>query len=415
MQAGHSTAQQPAAAGSLLARGRQWPWYDAAAVERCRELIAEGRSFDYYEGPELSTLEEGFALRCMRKRALAFNSGTSALLAAYVAIGVEPGDEVLVPTFTFLSTASPLFLLGAVPVLCDSGDQYGNVTADSIERRITPKTRAIVVTHLWGEPCDMTPILALARSRNLPVIADCSHAHGSTYDDQDIGHFGDMAVFSLGSHKIVSGGLGGILLCDEDLYFDVACLLGHFKQRARGTVTTLARARFADIGLGANLRMSPIAAVLAHSHLSTLDEIMRTKSSNVEALISSLSQLDGIDTLPQRPGVSREGWYGCVLRAHDGRTRRDEFLIRLEGVGVPVTAPPTGLLHRTSVFTGHRPSEKQLANRVRLPLDRTYTLGDLPTSEALFDSWLALPTTYLHGEQDELLAACVNGVERLVQ
>jgi perosamine synthetase len=261
----------------------------------------------------------------------------------------------------------------------------------------------------------MTPILALARARGLPVIADCSHAHGSTYDGQDIGHFGDLAVFSLGSHKIVSGGLGGILLCDEDLHFDVACLLGHFKQRARSAVTTPDRARFADVGLGGNLRMSPIAAVLAHSHLSALDEIMRAKSSNVGALIASLSRLDGIDRLPQRPGISRDGWYGCVLRAHDGRTGRDDLLARLESVGVPVTAPPTGLLHQTSVFTGHRPSEAQLAERVRLPPGRTYTLGDLPTSEALFDSWLALPTTYLHGEQDELLAACVNGVERLMQ
>jgi dTDP-4-amino-4,6-dideoxygalactose transaminase len=336
-------------------------------------------------------------------------------LAAYTAIGVGPGDEVLVPTFTFLSTASPLFLLGAVPVLCDSGDEYGNVTAESIEPRITPNTRAIVVTHLWGEPCDMTPILALASAHGLPVIADCSHAHGSTYNGRDVGDFGDLAVFSLGTHKVVSGGLGGILLCDEDLHFDVACLLGHFKQRARRAVTTPDRALLADVGLGANLRMSPLAAVMAHSHLDALGDILRVKASNVDAFASCLSQLDGLERLPVRSNTSRDGWYGCVLRAQGGRARRDDLLLRLNRLGVPVSAPQTGLLHRTSVFAGHRPPEPQLARRLQLPADRTYMLGDLPHSESLFDSWVALPATYLHGEQEQFLSSCIAGIERLAR
>ena len=394
--------------------GREWPWYDPATVEQCRDLIARGRTFDYYHGPELAALETAFADRAGRKHALAFNSGTSALLAAYTAVGVHQGDEVLVPTFTFLSTASPLFLLGAVPVLCDSGDEFGNVTAGSLEPHITAKTRAIAVTHLWGQPCEMAPILALARERDLPVIADCSHAHGSTYNGEDIGRFGDLAVFSLGTHKIVSGGLGGILLCDDDLHFDVACLLGHFKQR-RLSITTPDRAQFADIGLGGNLRISPIAAVLSQSHLQALGEIMKAKSANVRQLADAVAEIPGIERLPEQPSSSRDGWYGCVLRTEpEGSARRDKLISQLVRAGVPITAPLTGLLHLTSIFAGHRSSEPQLAQRLSLPPERSYRHGDLPLSEGLFSSWLSLPTTFLHGEPDEFLAACLCGVERVI-
>jgi dTDP-4-amino-4,6-dideoxygalactose transaminase len=400
-------------ARSVAQLGRQWPWYEAEAVELCRELLIEGRSFDYYCGPEITALERGFAARTQRKHALSFNSGTSALLAAYVALGIGPGDEVLVPSFTFLATASPLFLLGAVPVLCDSGDEFGNVTVASLEPHLTSKTRAIALTHLWGQPCAMSEITSFARECRLPVVADCSHAHGSTYLGQEIGHFGDLAVYSLGSHKIVSGGLGGILLCDEDLYFDTACLLGHFKQRRR-SLTTPARAALADVGLGGNLRISPIAAVLAESHLARLDQIMATKAPNVRAMADLLCQLPGVSALPDVPETSREGFYGCVLLVDKHADHsRDELVGLLSEIGVPVSEPLTAPLHRASVFAGARVAERQIAQRATLPHHRTFNAGDLPHSEQLHRSWLALPATYLHGDAKPVLAACTRATERL--
>lgn len=393
---------------------REWPWYESAVLERCTALLAEGRSFDYYCGPEITALETAFAARAERRHALSFNSGTSALLAAYVAIGIGPGDEVIAPSLTFLSTASPLFLLGAVPVLCDSGDEFGNVTAETLEPHITSKTRAIAVTHLWGQPCEMNEIMALARRHDLQVVADCSHAHGSTYVGHDVGHFGDLAVFSLGSHKIVSGGLGGVLLCDDDLQFDTACLLGHFKQR-RGSLTTPTRALLADVGLGANLRISPIAAVLAHSHLTDLDRIMANKARNVTEMVELLGSLPGVRRPPEvADASSRDGWYGCVLYVDRECGRpRDSLVEVLVRAGIPVGPPKTAPLHLASVFSGVPVPEPRIANRIMLPPGRTYRRGDLPRSEQLHRSWMALPTTHLHGDAEELLAACHHAVEGL--
>lgn len=390
--------------------GRIWPWYDDAVVARCQELIASGRTFDYYRGPELCDLEDAFAARCDRRHALSFNSGTSALFAAYLALGIEPGDEVLVSTYTFLAAASPLFLLGAVPVLCDSGDMWGNVTAETLAERLTERTRCIVVTHLYGQPCDMQPILALAQDRGIPVVADCSHAHGSTYHGTDIGHFGDVAVFSLGTHKVISGGLGGLLLCDDARIRDRACLLGHFKQRARDDVIDKELAPFADIGLGGNMRISPIAAVLALSHLEDLDAIMQAKDANARAAQDELAAIPDLEPVPVRPGTTRDGWYGSMLRTQP--ERRDDLLRELNACGIPVTVPTTSLLHRTSVFSGRQPPDAVVARHLALPEQFTYEQGALPCSEELHASWVALPTMRLHGDATEMLSAIEKGVER---
>lgn len=393
---------------------RQWPWYSPEAIEHCQELLKQGRSFDYYCGPEIGALESAFAARCERKHALSFNSGTSALLAAYVALGIAPGDEVLVPSLTFLATASPLFLLGAVPVLCDSGNEFGNVTVATLAERLTERTRAIAVTHLWGQPCEMSEITSFAAEHGLPVLADCSHAHGSTYGGRDIGHFGDLAVFSIGSHKIVSGGLGGILLCDEDVHFDTACLLGHFKQR-RGSLTTPDRAALADVGLGGNLRISPLAAVLAGSHLAELDEITARKARNVREMVGILCRLAEVHALPEVAGVTRDGFYECVLRVEQpAGGERDRLLAALSSAGVPVSKPKTAPLHRASVFSGVAIAEKAIARRAALPPERTFRRGALPLSEQLYRDWLALPASYLYGEAEPLLDATRQTIEGLL-
>jgi dTDP-4-amino-4,6-dideoxygalactose transaminase len=383
--------------------GRQWPHYRPGTIETVAELLAQGRSFDYYRGPEISELEDRLARRADRQYALTFNSGTSAMLAAFAAVGIGPGDEVVVPTLTFLATASPLFLLGAVPVLCDAGDDWGNVTAATLEQRITSKTRALVVTHLWGQPCELEPILALATKRGLPLIADCSHAHGSTYRGHDVGAYGDIAVFSLGSHKVISGGNAGVLLCDDALYHDTGVLLGHFKQR-RTSIHSEARRQFSDIGLGANLRISPVAAVLAGEHAERLDDLLAAKAANVRRVVNALTAaVLGLAPVLTRPGTTRDGWYGVMLRAIDGPRARDVLLDQLRAAGLPVTTPQTTPLHLTSIFGGHVPSDTSIARRVRLPADRTYRPGDLPLSELLTNCWISLPATFLHDDAHDFV------------
>ncbi|WP_322770696.1 DegT/DnrJ/EryC1/StrS family aminotransferase, partial [Frankia sp. Cr1] len=215
-----------------MAHPPPWPRYDAASIARCQELLAAGRSYDYERGAEIQRLEDSFALHYGRTFSLAVNSGTSALFLAFLAAGLGPGDEVIVPTYTFLATGTPLLWLGAVPILVDAGDDTGNLDRARIEPALTARTRAIVVTHLFGHPCDMLPIAELARSRGLTLIEDCSHAHGSTERGRRVGTWGDAAVFSVGGRKMVSGGMGGMLLTDSSPIFELACLASAPKQRS---------------------------------------------------------------------------------------------------------------------------------------------------------------------------------------
>jgi dTDP-4-amino-4,6-dideoxygalactose transaminase len=395
----------------VLAHPPEWPEYDDAAVARATELIRAGRTFDYRHGPEISEIEELFSARHHGRYAVALNSGTSALLAAYYALGVGPGDEVLVPALGFLATASPLLLLGATPVLCDAGDETGTVTAETLRARISPRTRAIAVTHLFGHPCPMDEITALARQHGLALVEDCSHAHGSTYRGQPVGTFGDLAVFSVGGLKLVSGGMGGILLAREGRHHDLACLLSAFQHRSRLTVRDERLRQLADVGLGGNLRMSPVAAVLASSHANRLDALVSAKHRNISRLRSWFDRWPGVCAPPIRPGRTMGGWYDAVISVDTSTAgfSRDQVIEALVAEGVKARVPTTGPLHLTSVFSGAVAVPRRSgpgAGPFR------YQPSDLPRSVALHDRWVSLPATYFNDPAGRLVEPYLAAFER---
>ncbi|MBX7266335.1 DegT/DnrJ/EryC1/StrS family aminotransferase [Micromonospora sp. Llam7] len=402
------------AAARAIDHPQEWPVYDDPAVARASALIRAGRTFDYRHGPEIAEIEQLFSGTLDGRNVLAVNSGTSALLAAYYVLGLGPGDEVLVPSLTFLATASPLFVLGATPVLCDSGSATGNVTATALADRITSRTRAIAVTHLFGHPAPMAEITKLARERSLALIEDCSHAHGSTINGVPVGTFGDLAVFSIGGLKLVSGGMGGVLACRDSQHYDLACLLSSFRQRSRLTVRDPALRRLADVGLGGNLRISPVAAVLASSHLRRLDELVAAKARNASALVAALRTHPGIDGPGIAPGHTMGGWYDIVLRVDPQRAGfdRDELVAALKRHGVRAGVPQTAPLHRTSVFTGCRPPTWHAYSPATLRQHFAYAPEDLPVSGRLHDEWISLPGTFFNQPQEELLGAYLRAAER---
>lgn len=384
---------------------REWPWYDDATVAEASRLVRDGRVFDYGHGPELAELEAAFAERHGRTYALALNSGTSALFAAFFGLNLQRGDEVIVPTFTFLASASPLLVLGAVPILADSGDATGNATAQTIAPLMTARTRAIVITHLFGEPVDIEPVQELARRHGVAVIEDCSHAHGAcSVTGRQVGTCGDVAVYSIGGLKPVSGGLGGVLLTDNEDVYDTACLLSSFKQRSSLTIRRAEVARLADVGLGGNLRISPVAAVLAKSHLDRLPGIVATKQRNARVLEDALSELRGVRHVATAPGADRGGRYGVhVAYAQDATgVPRSALLERLVARGLRVKPPRTQLLHRSSLFQGHRPPRDMYDDDVWRRAF-SYSHNDFPVASSLHDSWIELPGTRLHGDADDLI------------
>jgi dTDP-4-amino-4,6-dideoxygalactose transaminase len=385
----------------------EWPVYSKEAVARASALIEAGRTFDYGYGEEIAALEDAFG-ELFGRHALAVNSGTSALLAAYHALGLGPGDEVVVPSLTFYSTATPLLLLRAVPVLCDAGDGAGNVTAQTIEERLTERTRAVVVTHLFGWPCDMDEIVALCRRYGLALIEDCSHAHGSRYRGRRVGTFGDFAVFSIGGNKLVSGGLGGILLSSERGHHETACLLANFRPRTRSTVHDPALRAFVETGLGGNLRISPIAAVLATSHLTELDRMAATRDRNVRRLLNGLARYPElfVGTEVDRTDVVNGGWYGVNVGVRPG-TDLDALVERGHALGLQVRRPSTVPLHRAALFRQAAPPTWRAEDRqgwLAAVRDRPQ-----PRAEELYHSWLAYPANFLYDEMGTIVDPYIEG------
>lgn len=146
-------------------------------------------------------LESWLADYYKQKYVILTNTGTSSLNSGYVGLGIARGDEVIVPTYTFLATVTPLLRLGAIPVFADADPVTGGISPKDIEEKITPKTKAIAVTHMWGVACDMESIMYIAQKNNLRVLEDCSHAHFTKYNQKLLGTFGDVACFSIGAKK----------------------------------------------------------------------------------------------------------------------------------------------------------------------------------------------------------------------
>jgi perosamine synthetase len=167
------------------------------------------------EGPFVERFEAAFAARVGRKHGIAVTNGSAALEAAVAALKLGPGDEVILPSFTIISCAAAVVRAGAMPVLVDSDPATWNMDVAQIEGRITARTRAIMVVHIYGLPCDMDPILALARKHRLAVIEDAAEMHGQTYRGRPCGSFGELSVFSFYPNKHVTTGEGGMLVTDD--------------------------------------------------------------------------------------------------------------------------------------------------------------------------------------------------------
>lgn len=247
----------------------RWPEIDQAVARQLGET-----SSIYDRGGVFGRFEDAWAERHRRQHALLFNSGTSALLACYAALGLGPGDEVLSPVFTFPATVSPLAILGATPVFVDC-EADGNLSVADLHAAMGPAVRAVVVTHMWGRPAQMDEIVAFCDEHDLPLVEDCSHAHGATFDGQPVGSFGTMAAWSLQGGKTVSGGEGGIVVCDRRDLFERALLLGHYNKRCRNELAPDSPYRsYAITGFGLKLRAHPFAIAMAECLLHRLDEIV---------------------------------------------------------------------------------------------------------------------------------------------
>ncbi|WP_367139953.1 MULTISPECIES: DegT/DnrJ/EryC1/StrS family aminotransferase [Streptomyces] len=335
------------------------------------------------------------------RHAITTSSGTAALHTVYWAAGIRPGNEVIVPAWTFHATASPLFQLGAVPVLCETRPD-GNLDPGRVAELITPRTRAIMVTHLWGKPAEMTDLTTLARDRDLDLLEDGSHAHGAGHGGQKVGTFGLAGAFSLNGPKPLSGGEGGFVLTDDDDTYYRILTFAHYNKRARNEIPGgHPLARYAVTGAGLKLRIHPLAAALAHDQLSRLDSYLAGREEIAAYLIRELGQIPGLEVSPMPEGV-KSSWYALTATYRPdqlGGLPLDRFHAALVAEGAaefdrPGSTRPLNQLplyqHPSHLFPG-------------CPNIRSrYREGDFPVAEKAHMHTIKLPVW--HREQDLSLA-----------
>lgn len=201
----------------------QWPAVTTELDDAVRAQLHRSLS-DRDASGVIGEFEAAFARFVGAPHAVSFASGTSAIHAMSRIAGLRPGDAVIAPAYTFFATASP-FAYDGIEVRFADADRYGNVTAATLAERLTPAVRAVIVTHMWGNPCPMDDIVEFCRTHELLLLEDCSHAHFASWQGQRVGTFGDMAVFS--TQKAITTGEGGVLVTANDRYRELALLFGH--------------------------------------------------------------------------------------------------------------------------------------------------------------------------------------------
>jgi dTDP-4-amino-4,6-dideoxygalactose transaminase len=240
-------------------------------------------------GAFVKTLEERFAGRLGVKYAHACSSGTAAIHTAVAAINPEPGDEIITTAITDMGALTPILYQGAIPVFADVDPRTYNVTPATIEARLSPRTRAIIVTHLFGNPCRMDQIMDLARAHNIPVVEDCAQAFHAQYDGRAVGTFGTIGCFSLQQGKHMTTGEGGIVVTNDDLLSRRMFL---FINKAWGYGDKNPDHYF----LALNYRMCELQGAVAVAQLAKLDDVVERRRARAEQLTERLRHLPGIET-----------------------------------------------------------------------------------------------------------------------
>jgi perosamine synthetase len=328
-------------------------------------------------GPSVRRFEESFAATVGARHALAVNSGTAALHLALEAAGVRAGDEVIIPTYTFAATGEVVAYFGARPVLADCRADTLNIDAKTVAPMLTPRTKAIIPVHIAGHPCDMDPLLALARERGLAVIEDAAHALGTTYRGRPVGSIGDITAFSFYATKAITTGEGGMATTSDETY------AARMKTMSLHGLSHDAWNRYTDKGhwyyeiveFGFKYNMTDMAGALGLAQLARATEFAERRRTIAQRYTAAFRDLDTCRT-PRDASEGTHAWHLYVLELNLAALRggRNAVVERLreKGVGTSVHFMPLHLHPAYQKAYGYRP-------------------GDFPVAEAVFEAAVSLP------------------------
>lgn len=347
-----------------------WPHYDEDEIIAVENVLRSGK-VNYWTGTEARRFEEEFAATVSCRKALALANGTVALELAMRTLDLKSGDEVIVTPRTFIASASAAVVQGMKPVFADVDYESGNITAETIHRVLTPRTKGIVAVHLGGWPCDMDPIIELARKHELKVIEDCAQCHGATYKGRLCGSLGDIAAWSFCQDKIMTtGGEGGMLTLNDEQQWEKAW---SFKDHGKSYDAVYRRTvpdgyRWLHEDFGTNWRMTEIQAAIGRVQLRKLPQWTAARRRNAAILMERFSKISLL-----RVPVPGSGFGHAFYKLHvfirpellkDGWTR-DRILAACRDRGIPCLNGICGEIYREKAF-----SKAGLQPKERLPVAR---------------------------------------------
>ena len=311
-----------------------WPVWDQREIDAVTNVIRSGRWGGFPEpGPHAAAFAAAFAAFQSAKHGICMANGTVTLIVALRAAGIQLGDEVIVPAYTFAATAYAPLEAGAIPVIVDIDPSNFCMDPQAVEAAITPRTRAIMPVHVGSLMADMDAIMEIARRHKLVVIEDCAHAHGARWRDRGAGSIGDFGSFSMQSSKLLTSGEGGILLTNDDAYAEACHSLidcGRPKDPEQK-----------HYRLGANLRLSELQAALLEVGLTRLPEQTAAREENAAYLDEALSEIAGVRPLRRDDRLTRRACYEYIFTinpAEFGGLTNHQICDALAAEGIPVSA-----------------------------------------------------------------------------
>lgn len=366
-----------------------WPVTDDAKTLKAVEELTRIGSLSGSKYTKL--LEDGFKELVGCKYAIAVNNGTAAGHSCFYAIGLQPGDEVICPSFTFWASIMQAVHMGARPVFCDVDPDTLCLDPKDVAKRITKRTKAIVVVHMCGMMAEMDEIMRLARKHGIKVIEDCSHAHGGTYRGKQAGSFGDANFFSFQSSKLMVAGEGGIFVTDNKKYYQRAMFLGHY-ERLRSTNSF---PDYSGVCAGFKYRIHPLAAAIAYHQLLKLPKMNERRNRSIRYFLENVR---GLSTwcIPKEPKyidrVYYCAWYHCNLEVLQG-IGKEKFIKALNAEGCHVGDARYNLVHQNPIFRDAKTWGKGglfPAFIGQKPV--LYEKDALPLSEEMRQSLISFPT-----------------------
>jgi dTDP-4-amino-4,6-dideoxygalactose transaminase len=342
-----------------------WPSFTEEEATAVQQTLLSNK-VNYWTGQEGREFEKEFADWCGTRHAVALSNGTLALDVALKALGIGPGDEVVVTPRTFIASISCVVNAGAIPVFADVEPDSGNLSAATIARVLTARTRAVICVHLGGWPCDMDPIMELAEQYEFKVIEDCAQAHGARYKGRSVGSIGHVGAWSFCQDKIMTtGGEGGMVTTDDEALWRA---MWSFKDHGKSYAAVYERQhapgfRWLHESFGTNWRMLEMQAVVGRIQLRRMAAWSAARTSNAEAIWASCKQ-HAVVRIPQIPRDVVHAHYKCYVyvdpeRLASGWTR-DRIVDEINRMGVPCFQGSCSEVYLERAFddTGWRPAQR---------------------------------------------------------